>query len=169
MIDFYKKANFYFILILIAATVWAVITPVFLKAANEEWDKTELISKDSERLIAEIIILEPDRLKLHNEKKKMGKFDFNTVIDKFAQRHKIPDSAYGLRVTDEKKQRGVVTQGATMTISNIKVVKFSRFLSEMLYLWPNLQCDSLSMSNQSTGPDAWKAVMQFKYTFKNKK
>jgi hypothetical protein len=100
----------------------------------------------------------------------MGKFDFNTVIDNFAKRHKIPDSGYGLRATGEQTKRGGVTvEGATLTINNIKVEKFTRFLSEMLYLWPNLQCDSLSMSNQSTGPDAWKAVMQFKYTFKNKK
>ena len=99
-----------------------------------------------------------------NEKAEIGKFDYNTVIGKFAIRHKIAESGYGLRATGEKKKKNMFIQTARMTINDINVEKFTRFLSEMLYVWPGLQCDNLTMTN--TGPDSWKAVLQFKYTFK---
>jgi len=167
MIDFYKKANFYYIVIPLAAAVWAVLaSTVFLNSANEKWDKIQLDAKESEKLIAKILLLDPDRLELHKEIEGIGKFDYNTVIGKFAIRHGVPESGYGLRATAEKRQKGVTTQGATLTINNIKVVPFTKFLSEILFLWPNLQCDSVTMTNQKTGPDAWKAEMKFKYTYK---
>jgi hypothetical protein len=168
MIDFYKKANFYFIAIPLTAAVWALLTStLFLNAANDEWKDTKAESDKSENFIAQILVLDPERLKLHNEKKKIGKFDYNTVIGKFAIRHKIAESGYGLKVTGEKKKKSMIVQTARMTINDINVEKFTRFLSEMLHVWPDLQCDNLTMTN--TGPDTWKAVLQFKYTFKKGK
>jgi len=168
MIDFYKKANFYFIAIPLTAAVWALLTStLFLNAANDEWKDTKAESDKSENFIAQILVLDPERLKLHNEKKEIGKFDYNTVIGKFAIRHKIAESGYGLRATGEKKKNGIIIQTARMTINDINVEKFTRFLSEMLHVWPDLQCDNLTMTN--TGPDTWKAVLQFKYTFKKGK
>ena len=167
MIDFYKKTNFYFIVIPLAAAVWVVLTStVFLKAANDEWDKMQKEKGKCDPFIARILDLDPDRLKLHNEKVKMGKFDYNTVIGSFAGRHGIADSGYGLKGTGNKKKKGVITQGARLTIDNVEVVKFTKFLSDMLNLWPNLQCEKLTLKKQNTGPDAWQATMDFKYTFK---
>lgn len=170
MMDFYKKANFYFIVIPIGAAIWAILaSTVLLKSANAEWTKTKTESDKSEKIIAQILVLDQDRMTLHKEKGKMGKFDYNNVIQKFADFHKIPESGYSLRATGERKKKDSITQTATLTVNNIKVVPFSKFLSEMLFIWPNLQCESLTLSKQNTGKDAWKTVMQFKYTFKKKK
>jgi hypothetical protein len=165
--DFLKKANVYFIVIPLAAAVWAVLaSTVFLKSANKDWDKTKMESDKSKGIIAKILVLDQDRMKLHKEKEKMGKFDYNTVIHKFSKFHGIPESGYALRATAKKRRKGGISQSATLTISNIEIVPFSKFLSEILFLWPNLECESLTVSKQNTGLDAWKTVMQFKYTFK---
>ena len=29
----------------------------------------------------------------------------------------------------------------------------------MLYAWPDLQCEKLTLKNENTGPDAWKATI----------
>ncbi|MBW8015257.1 MAG: hypothetical protein FVQ82_03650 [Planctomycetes bacterium] len=169
MMDFYKKANFYFIVIPLAAAIWAVLaSTVFLNAANDKWGKMQKESEKSDPIIAKILLHDPDRIKLHKEMEEMGKFDYNTVIGSFASRHGIADSVYGLKGTGSKRDRkkGIITEGARMIIDNIDVVKFTKFLSDMLNLWPNLQCEKLTLKKQNTGPDAWEATMDFKYTFK---
>ena len=108
MMDFYKKANFYFIAIPLAAAVWALLTStVFLNAANDEWKNTKAESDKSENFIAQSLVLDPERLKLHNEKKEIGEFDYTTVVGKFAIRHKIAESGYGLKATGEKKKKNI--------------------------------------------------------------
>lgn len=167
MIDFYKKANFYFIVIPLAAAVWTVLTStVFLKAANDKWAKMEKEFEKCTPLIAEILVKDPDRMKLHKEKEKMGKFDYSTVIHKFSIAHGIPESGYNLSIAKPRRKKGNSIQGADLTIDNIEIEPFSKYLSRMLYTWPNLQCDSLTLKKENTGPDAWKATMDFKYTFK---
>lgn len=165
--DFYKKANFYFIVIPLAAAVWTVLTSmVFLKKANEEWAEIREESEISKPIITEILALDPERLELHKEKEKMGKFDYNIVIHKFSVAHDIPETGYDLSIAKPKRTKGVVIQGADLMIDNIKIETFSKYLSRMLYTWPDLQCDSLTLKNQNTGPDAWKATIDLKYTFK---
>jgi len=166
MKDFYKNANFYFLLIPVAAAVWAALaSTVFLKSAQEKWDKIDNDFEKSQPLIAEIITLVPERIKMQQEKKKMGRFDYNTVIQSFADTHKIPESGYSLRSSAPVKRGGKPTQAASLTIDNIKIEPFSKFLSEMLYIWPNLECEKLTLTKQDTGPDAWKVQTQYKYTF----
>jgi len=166
MIDFYKKANFYFLVIPLAAAVWTVLaSTVFLNSAQDAWGKIDEDFKKSQPLIAEIITLAPERIEMQQQKKKLGKFDYNTIVQGFADIHKIPESGYSLRSSAPVKRGGKPTQAASLTINNIKVEPFTKFLSEMLYVWPNLQCEKLTLTKQDTGPDAWKVQTQYKYTY----
>ena len=166
MIDFYKKANFYFLLIPLAAAVWAVLaSTVFLTSAEDAWDKIDEDFKKSQPLIAEIITLAPERIRMQQQKNKMDRFDYNIVVQDFAETHKIPEFGYGLRSSTPIQRSGKPTQAASLTIDNIKIEPFTKFLSEMLYIWPNLQCEKLTLTKQDTGPDAWKVLTQYKYTF----
>lgn len=170
MKDFLKKSNIFFLVAPIAACIWAVLaSTVFLDNANDQWKEQLKDFEDSQPIIKNILALDPDRIgNLNKQKKNTGKFDYNIVIEKFADAHGIPETGYSLRATGRTKRRGVLTQSATLTIDNIKLLPFSKFLTEMLYVWPNLECEKLSLTKLNSGPNDWKAQMQYKYTFKKK-
>jgi len=168
MKEFYKNQTFYLIAVPLAALIWAIITSTVLFAsANEEWEKCQAEFEKSQPFIKNILRLDPERINnLNKQKKNAGKFDYNMVIAKFANAHGIPATGYSLRASGTSRRRGQLTQSATLTIDNIKLTPFSRFLTEILYVWPNLECEKLTLKNQDTGPDAWEAQLHYKYTFK---
>ena len=168
MKEFYKNPNFYLIIVPLAALIWAITTSTVLFAsANDEWEKRKADFEKSQPIIKNILRLDPERINnLNKQKKNAGKFDYNMVIAKFADAHGIPATGYSLRASGRSRRGGQLTQSATLTIDNIKITPFSRFLTELLYVWPDLECEKLTLKKQNTGPDAWEAQLHYKYTLK---
>ena len=170
MTDFYKKPDFYFIITPVVIAIWAILTStVFISSAKSQWKEVKEEFNDSQPLIAEILAAEPERLKLQEEKKKMGPFNYNMVIKKFADAHSISDRLYSISTSRERNIRGKRTQTANLKIDNVKIEQFAKFLAEMLHVWPNLQCESLTLTKQNTAKDAWKAQLKYSYTFPKKR
>jgi len=168
--DFLKKTNIYFIILPVAAAVWAILaSTIMTSSANKDWDDIKKESAESSVLIERILELAPERVEKHKEKKQMGRFDYTTVVHNLTKTHKIPESGYNLAITKPRTTRGVMTQGADLTIQRIKIEPACKFLSEMLMTWPSLECDSMTVTNLKTGPNDWKTTMQFKYTYKKQR
>ena len=166
MQEFYKKTNFYFVLIPAIATLWAVLTwAISNPTAAKEWTRAQKDYKQAQDIVAKIIDIDPERLEFEKQKGKSAQFDYATTVEKYAQQWKIPPSNYSLQSGREMKRGGQKTKGASLQINPTDVATFTQFLSSMMYRWPDLQCDQLNLIKQKAGPDMWNATIKFTYFF----
>ena len=115
MQEFYKKTNFYFILIPAIATLWAVLTwTISNPTAAKEWTRAQENYEQAQDIVAKIIDIDPERLEFEKQKGKSAQFDYATTVEKYAQQWKIPPSNYSLQSGREMKRAGQKTKGATL-------------------------------------------------------
>jgi hypothetical protein len=164
MRDYYKNPNFYYITVPILACIWVLFaSTVALRAASNKWDKQKKGYDQSQQLITKILTLDPDRLNYKSQKGGSSEFDFSTAVDEISRLCKIPSPTF--RGGKAMKRRGKSTKTANIIIDIIDIQKLSQFLSQILLRWPNLECNTLTITKQKNAKDAWKAVMKFTYTF----
>jgi hypothetical protein len=166
MQEFYKKPNFYFILIPAIATLWAVLTwAVSAPTAAKEWTRAQEDYKQAQAITAKIMALDPERLDYEKQKGKSAQFDYGITVEKYARQWKIPTSDYSLTSGREMKRGGQRTKGASLQIKPIDVATFTQFLSSMMYRWPDLQVDQLKLTKQKDGKDSWKVDIKLTYYY----
>lgn len=166
MKDYYKNPNFYYMLIPLAAALWAVFTwSVSLPAAEKNWDRKQKQHKDAQGWIMKILELAPQRLEYQTQQGESRDFDYATAVEQFAKVCQIPPSDYSLQAGRETKRGGRRTKSATVKIKPVDIGRFARFLSKMLFQWPDLQCEQLKLTKEKGGPDVWKADMKLTYYY----
>jgi len=166
MKDYYKKANFYYILIPAIIGLWALIAwEVSLPAAEKKWARNKKQYTEAQSRITKILELDPERLEYEEQKGRSSEFNYTDAIDRLAKRWNIGSSNYSLHAGREIKRRGQKTKGATVTIKQINIEKYAQFLSSMLIRWPDLQCERLKLTKLKEGPDTWKVEMAFTYYY----
>jgi len=166
MKDYYKNPNFYYAIIPLAAVAWAVFAyGVSLPAAQKNWDKKQKQYKDAQAEITKILTLAPERLEYQKQEGALQEFDYATAVEQFARSCEIPPSDYSLQAGRATKRGGRNTKSANLQIKPIDVERFALFLSEMLFQWPDLQCEQLKLTKQKGGPDVWKADIKFTYYY----
>ena len=164
---FYKRSNFYYLAIPIAAAIWVLVTSTILSgAANKSWGKNQRIYKQGQVEIAKILLEDQDILKSEKQLNDGTEFDYAKVFSEFANANSIPPSIWVHRAGPKSPSKGKITQSARLTIDNVQIEQLTRFLTGMLDTWPDLKCDSLMLTKQKTGPDDWKIPeLKFTYTF----
>ena len=163
---FYKRSNFYYLGIPIAAAIWVLFTSTIMTgSANDKWEKANAEWQKGDRWIKKILIEDQDILKSKGKLEKGQEFDYTKIFSKFAGANAIPPSVYTYNVTKLSKRRDSSTQGATLTIKFVQIEPLTRFLTEMLDTWPSLECDSLTLKKLKTGPNNWSADLKFNYTY----
>lgn len=166
MKKYYKNPNFYYILLPLLACIWVLFTStIALRAANNKWDKQKQEYDQSQQLITKILTLDPDRLNYKSQKAGSTEFDYSSAVEEIAKLCKISSSNYSLRGGKALKRGGKSTKTANVTIDIIDVQRLAQFLSQILMRWPDLECGNLTITKQKNAKDAWKAAMQFTYTF----
>ncbi len=166
MQEFYKKSNFYFILIPAIATLWAMLTwTVSNPTAAKKWTRAQKDYKQAQDIVAKIIDIDPERLEFEKQKGKSAQFDYGTTVEKYAQQWKIPTSNCSLQSGREMTRGGQKTEGASLQINSTDVATFTQFLSSMMYRWPDLQCDQLKLTKQKDGLDSWKVDIKLIYYY----
>ncbi len=166
MQEFYKKSNFYFVLIPAIATLWAVLTwTVSNPIAAKEWTRAQENYKQAQQITAKIIDIDPERLEFEKQKGKSAQFDYATTVVKYAQQWNIPLSNYSFQSGRDMKRAGRKTKGASIQINQTDVTTFTQFLSSMMYRWPDLQCDQLKFTKQKNALDSWKVDIKLTYYY----
>ena len=166
MKDYYKNPNFYYIAVPIASAVWLVFTwAMSLPAAEQKWGKERTNYEKADDYISKILPYEPERLEFEKQQGKSGDFDYASAIEVFAKKFKIPSAGYSHQARGEKKRAGRKTKSADVKIDEVNIEKIAQFISGMLYRWPDLQCEQLSLTKLKSGKDAWKANMKFTYYY----
>ena len=166
MQEFYKKPNFYFILIPAIATLWAVLAwTVSTPASEKKWTRAKEDYKQAREITEKIMALDPERLDFEKQKGKSAQFDYATTVEQYARQWKIPPSDYSLTSGREMKRGGQKTKGASLQINPTDVATFTQFLSSMMYRWPDLQVDQLKLTKQKSGLDSWKVDIKLTYYY----
>lgn len=166
MNDLHKKPDFYIIAAVAMAAIWSVTAAALsLPTANDKFARKAKDWTESQPVVEDMLKLDPGRLKLDNSKSGSGEFDYATTINEFTKSHGIPETGYSIRAGKIMKRSGSKTKSADMTITAIDIVRFTRFISDLTYRWPELQLDTLKITKQKQGPDTWKVDLKFTYTY----
>lgn len=166
MRDYYKKANLYYAAVPLVATVFVIfVAAISLPAASRKWKNKQEDYSKAERLIRKIAALDPERLNYEAEKGSSGEFDYSTAVVEITKLVKIASANYSLRGHGMTKSGGKLRKSADVTIEKVGIEALSRFISQILLRWPDLQCDRLSIDTDPGGKDLWKATMKFVYTY----
>ena len=166
MKDYYKKANLYYTAVPLVATVFVIfVAAISLPAASRKWKNKQEDYAKAEDLIRKIVALDPERLNYKAKKGSSGEFDHSTAVVEIIKLVKIPLSNYSLHGRGVSKSGGKLRKSADVTIDKVRIETLSRFISQILLRWPDLECDRLSIDKLPAGKDSWKATIKFVYTY----
>ncbi len=166
MKDYYKNANFYYTAVPLVAMAFVIfVAAISLPAASRKWKNKQEDYSKAEDLIRKIVALDPERLNYKAEKGSSGEFDHSTAVVEIIKLVKIAPSNYSLHGRGVTKSGGKLRKSADVTIDKIRIETLSRFISQILLRWPDLQCDRLSIDKDPGGKDLWKATIKFVYTY----
>lgn len=160
------KVHFICLGLLCAAVLWYLTASLVLMPRSEARLAKSIEGGDKVLgFCDEIYQLDPARLKFSESRKEIGKFQYTTAIDKLAVKNGIKAADYDIRTEAVIKRSNRTTQGATMTIKTIDMLRFTSFVTEFLETWPGLEVDSLRLM-ANDGDDDWKATLRFMHTEK---
>lgn len=141
--------------------IWAV----YLPNAEHNWNSDRQQYDKAQKIILEILTLDPDRLKFADSNNSDAEFDYATAVDRVATLCKIPPVNYKLSsgiVIPSGEQK---SQSAKVDLKDIDMVKFARFLSTIQLRYSNLQCSRVKLTKKKALPDLWDVDIDFKYYY----
>ena len=166
MKDIYKNPMFYYILVPVILAVWPLLVwAVYIPRVQEKWQVDKTQYEKAQKIIAEILLLDPDRLKFTGPKNKPAEFDYAVVVEKIASLCKIPPTSYELNSGRITTSSGQKSQSANVGLNEIDITRFAKFLSMIQLRWTNLQCTKVSLKQKKGLPDVWDFDLSFKYYY----
>ena len=166
MKDIYKNPIFYYALVPAVIVLWPLlIWSVYLPNARTDWGREKTQYEKAQKIIAEILSLDPDRLTLAEGKNTSAEFDYAIAVEKTATIHSIPPSSYKLSSGMVITSGGQKNQSARVSLKAVDITRFAKFLSAIQLRWSNLQCAQLKLRKKKGSPDLWDVELDFKYYY----
>jgi len=166
MKDMLKNPILYYTLAPIVILLWPlVVWAVYLPKTEDNWkvEKEQYIK--AQKMIEDILSLDPERLEFDGSKAGAVEFDYATVIEKIATLCKISSANYKLSSGRIITSSGQKSQNAKVNLKGVDVAKFARFLSAIQLRWAKLQCTQVKLIKKKGLPDTWDVDLEFKYYY----
>ncbi|HUW20465.1 MAG TPA: hypothetical protein VMW16_14305 [Sedimentisphaerales bacterium] len=165
MKDAYKNPMLYYVLVPVLLALWPILVwAVYLPKAEAGFKDDKGQYEKAEKTITEILTLAPDRLVSVDAKGAAAQFEYAAEVDKVARLCNISSgvelSSKPIRVT-----KGQKSQNCHVVLKEIEIATFAKFLSTLQLRWPNLQCETMTLTKKKGLPDAWKVDLDFKYYY----
>jgi hypothetical protein len=156
---------FYYIFVPAVVGLWPLLVwAMYLPAADENLKDWENQHRKAEAIMMEILTLDPDRLQFVDSNDPGTEFTYG-VVDKVAGSCGIPPSKYklnsGMLITNKNQK----SQSASVSLRQVEIVKFAKFLSTIQLRWANLQCNRVKLTKKQGMPDTWDIDIEFKYYY----
>jgi len=162
----YKNPTFYYVVIPVIIGLWVLLSwTVSLPQAKSNWQEERSDYRAAQSVITEILQLDRERLNFADANKPAAEFDYARTAEKIASMFNIPASQYKLSSGRIITSGGQKSQSAKVTVKDVDVATFARFLSAIQLRWANLQCTKLKLTRQKGHPDKWDADLDLKYYF----
>jgi len=166
MKDIYKNPTLYYILVPVVVVLWPLLVwAVYLPDAEENWQDEKAQYNKAQKIIEEILNIDPDRLAFVDSKTNAAEFDYANVVDRVATSCKISSTNYELSSKPTRTSKGQKTQSCHVELKQVDITRFARFLSTIQLRWANLQCENVTLTKGKGRPDMWKIDLDFKYYY----
>jgi len=164
MRDLHKNPIFYYILVPVVVALWPLLVAgVYLPRAHRRCQELASQCKQAEAIMLEILRLDPERAADANEAN--ADFSYAAAVNKAAAVCNIPASKYKLNSGLVIKVGQQKTQTATVSLKEVNVESFAKFLSTIQLRWPNLQCIRVKLTAKQGLPDLWDVDIDFRYYY----
>jgi hypothetical protein len=162
-----RDPKLYYILVPLVCALWPLwVGLVALPSAQKTWEDEKDSYTQAEKIIANIYKLDPERFAGDPNQGKAAVFSYPAAINQVAGSCGIPAPDVVLGVSGVMKAKeGQQTQDAHVTLKQVNIATFAKFLSTMQLRWADVQCTSLKLTKEKGAPDLWKADMTLKYYF----
>jgi len=166
MKDIYRNPALYYILAPVVTALWPLLVwGVYLPRAERNWNLEKAEYNQAQRVMTEILTLDPERLDFADPNSGGTEFDYATAVERIA-------SLCGIQPANYKLSSGIITgsgeqksQSAKVDLEDVSIAQFSRFLSTIQLRWANLQCGQIKLSKRKGQTDKWDVDLQFKYYY----
>ena len=157
----------YYILVPAILAVWPLWVGVFaLPTAQTAWQTEKESYEQAEKVIIQIQRFDPDRFVAEQNRDKSAVFSYPVAVEQVARSCQIPSAEYKLQSSAVMKSKeGQQTQDATVTLKQVDIVTFTKFLSTMQLRWADVQCVSLKLSKQKVRPRSLEGRYEIKILF----
>lgn len=167
MKDIYKNPTLYYILVPIMVALWPLLVwGVYLPNAKRSLKNEKAEYGEAQTKMLEILILNPDRLEFTDTNSAPAKFAYVSAVAKVASFCEIPSANYKVSSGPIIIRQGKKSQTATVSLKDVDVTKFAKFLSTIQLRWEDLECVQLKKLKKKEGfPDRWDVDLEFKYYY----
>jgi hypothetical protein len=166
MRDIIKNPILYYILVPAAIALWPLLAwAVYLPRAHRICEKERSDYIKAQEVMMEILTLDPDRLAFTDSNTAPAEFSYANAIDKVATLCKMPSTNYKLSSGIIIKTQNEKSQNAKVSLKDVDVPTFARFLSTLQLRWVKLQCTNVKLTKKKALPDKWDIDIDFKYSF----
>jgi hypothetical protein len=163
----FKDPKWYYILAPLVCVLWPLwVGFVSLPAAQTAWGDEKVFYAKAEDVIADIYKIDPERFTAAQNQDKAAVFSYPAAVEQVARSCGVPSTEYKLQSSAVMKAKeGQQTQDAQVTLKQVNIATFAKFLSTMQLRWADVQCTSLKLTKQKGAVDLWKVDMTLKYYF----
>ena len=166
MKEIYKDPLFYYVLVPVVVGLWPLLVGVvFLPSVQANWEKQKSQYNKSQKIIKQILTIDPDRLDYDGSKKGESEFDYSRAVDKVASSCGISPANYNISSRPVRSSGGQKSQSAMVILKDVGVTSFAEFLSKMQLRWENLQCEKVKLTKKKGLKDVWKIDVDLKYYY----
>ncbi len=167
MKDIIKNPFFYYLVAPLAAALWPIlIWTVYLPAAENKWQNDKAQYTKAQTIIEDILKDDPERLEFTDDKADSAEFNYASAIEKIASLCSISPSNYklssGIRMSTSEGQK---SQNANVSLKDVDMARFAKFLSTIQMRWANLQCTKITLKKKKGREDRWDIELGFKYYY----
>jgi len=166
MKDIYKNPILYYIVTPVIVILWPLfVWAIYLPAAEKGVIDQQAQYRKAEAAMMEILTLDPDRREFADANNLGAEFTYADAIDNVARSCEILPSKYKLSSGMLITSRDQKSQSASVSLKQIDIVKFARFISMIQLRWANLQCNRVKLTKKPGLPDMWDVDIEFKYYY----
>jgi len=167
MKDIYKNPTLYYILVPIMVALWPLLVwGVYLPNAKRSLKREKAEYGEAQTKMLEILILDPDRLEFTDTNRAPAKFAYVSAVAKVASFCEIPSANYKVSSGPIITRQGKKSQTATVSLKDVSITEFAKFLSTIQLRWEDLECVQLKKLKKKEGfPDRWDVDLEFKYNY----
>jgi hypothetical protein len=166
MKDILKNPVLYYIAVPVLVSLWPILVfAVYLPQAKTNKQTQIEMYKKGQDVIEQIRTLDPDRLKPTGPNDTEVTFTYDIAVNQIAVLCNMPASQYTLNPTMPQTTGGQKTQTAKVSLKQVDITTFAKFLSLIQTRWPGLQCTNLKLDTKENMPDVWDIIIDFKYYY----
>jgi hypothetical protein len=165
MKDLLLQTIVYYIAAPVILALWPLLLWLYYLPHAASVSKIEQkIYTEARQLAEQILTLDPERRTYDDEKKTTG-FDYTVAINAAAKKLGISSKNYTVSSKPLQKSKDQKTRDCQVTINEIDITNFAKFLSNLQLTWANLQCQKVTLTKKQDLPDAWKVDLTLKYYY----